>query len=154
MDVEEKKTTNTTLSDLDNNQGKYGIGETHFIPPSSQDLQRKLRSKEVQLFAIGGAIGTCMSIHLHMYDIVEADIHPPATFMQMAAVLPSGGPAGLFLGFIIWGSFMVAVNECFGMICLSTVSVCRLILRKRKWCASFRRHSRLCDSVAFGLTMR
>jgi amino acid transporter len=28
----------------------------------SQHLQRKLRGREVQLFAVGGAIGTCMRI--------------------------------------------------------------------------------------------
>lgn len=32
----------------------------------------------------------------------------------MGSVLPKGGPAGLFLGFMIWGAVMVAVNECFG----------------------------------------
>lgn len=32
----------------------------------------------------------------------------------MGSALPKGGPAGLFLGFMIWGAIMVAVNECFG----------------------------------------
>jgi amino acid permease len=31
------------------------------ITSGSQSLHRSLRGKEVQLFAIGGAIGTCMS---------------------------------------------------------------------------------------------
>lgn len=30
------------------------------IAPNAQSLHRSLRGKEVQLFAIGGAIGTCM----------------------------------------------------------------------------------------------
>lgn len=30
------------------------------IAPNTQSLHRSLRGKEVQLFAIGGAIGTCM----------------------------------------------------------------------------------------------
>lgn len=34
--------------------------------------------------------------------------------MQMAYSLPNGGPAGLFLGFAVYGTVMVAVNECFG----------------------------------------
>lgn len=34
-------------------------GDTATITAGSQALHRKLRSKEVQLFAIGGAIGTC-----------------------------------------------------------------------------------------------
>lgn len=33
---------------------------TELISAGSQDLHRKLGGKEVQLFAVGGAIGTCM----------------------------------------------------------------------------------------------
>jgi len=33
----------------------------------------------------------------------------------MGSALPKGGPAGLFLGFMIWSVVMLAVNECFGM---------------------------------------
>lgn len=62
---------------------------------TSQTLHRKLGSKEVQLFAIGGAIGTSL-------------------YVQMGAALPKGGPAGLFIGFLIWGAVMLCVNECFG----------------------------------------
>lgn len=32
----------------------------------------------------------------------------------MGATLPKGGPAGLFLGFIIYGTIILAVNQCFG----------------------------------------
>ena len=31
----------------------------------------------------------------------------------MGSALPKGGPAGLFLGFVIWAGVMWAVNECF-----------------------------------------
>lgn len=41
----------------------YGVGEVRSLKAGSQNLHRKLRSKEVQLFAIGGAIGTCESLH-------------------------------------------------------------------------------------------
>ena len=34
----------------------------------------------------------------------------------MGSALPKGGPAGLFLGFVIWSVVMLAVNECFGML--------------------------------------
>ncbi|EPE10853.1 general amino acid permease [Ophiostoma piceae UAMH 11346] len=64
------------------------------IQAGSQHLHRKLRSKEVQLFAIGGAIGTSL-------------------YVQMGSALPKGGPAGLFIAFLIWGLVMWAVNECF-----------------------------------------
>lgn len=37
----------------------YGVGEVRSLKAGSQHLYRQLRSKEVQLFAIGGAIGTC-----------------------------------------------------------------------------------------------
>ncbi|KAK8002043.1 hypothetical protein PG991_014265 [Apiospora marii] len=59
----------------------------------SQALHRKLRAREVQMFAIGGAIGTSL-------------------FVQMGSALPKGGPAGLFIAFAIWGRVW-SVNECF-----------------------------------------
>lgn len=31
----------------------------------------------------------------------------------MGATLPKGGPAGLFLGFVVYGTIMLAVNQCF-----------------------------------------
>ncbi|KAJ9294839.1 hypothetical protein DTO271G3_6401 [Paecilomyces variotii] len=82
----------------------YRVGEVGSLKVGSQNLHRKLCSKEVQLFAIGGAIGT-------------------STFVQMGSALSKGGPAGLFLGFIIWGAIMVAVNECFAeMVCYVPIS--------------------------------
>ncbi|KAE8168468.1 amino acid permease/ SLC12A domain-containing protein [Aspergillus tamarii] len=76
-----------------------GVGETEVLSPGSQKLHRKLRGREVQLFAVGGAIGTSL-------------------FVQMGSALPKGGPAGLFLGFIAYGTIVLAVNECFAeMVC-------------------------------------
>ncbi|KAF2642622.1 amino acid permease [Massarina eburnea CBS 473.64] len=83
-----------------NNSASNGSDDVDFGTGSvdetagSQALHRKLRGKEVQLFAIGGAIGTSL-------------------YVQMGSVLPKGGPAGLFIAFVIWGSVMWAVNECF-----------------------------------------
>lgn len=37
-----------------------GSGSLEIVNAGSQHLQHKMRGKEVQLFAIGGAIGTCM----------------------------------------------------------------------------------------------
>lgn len=76
------------------------IGDTQLVSAGSQHLHCKLRSKEVQLFAIGGAIGTSL-------------------YVQMGSALPKGGPAGLLLGFLIWGAVMLCVNECFGKPILS-----------------------------------
>ena len=36
-----------------------------------------------------------------------------ALYVQMGSALPKGGPAGLFIAFLIWGAVMWAVNECF-----------------------------------------
>ncbi|KAI1823971.1 general amino acid permease [Xylaria intraflava] len=64
------------------------------ISAGSQHLHRRLGGKEVQLIAVGGAIGTSL-------------------FVQMGATLPKSGPAGLFLGFVVYGTIMLAVNQCF-----------------------------------------
>ncbi|KAK4503418.1 hypothetical protein PRZ48_004333 [Zasmidium cellare] len=79
------------------------VGSAHLITAGSQQLHRKLGSKEVQLFAIGGAIGTSL-------------------YVQMGSALPKGGPAGLFIGFVIWGAVMLCVNECFAeMVCYAPI---------------------------------
>ena len=85
------KVDSTTLTDTSDPE----IGSTHNVGPGPHDLHRKLNSKQVQLFAIGGAIGTSL-------------------YVQMGSALPKGGPAGLFLGFFVWGCVMLCVNECFG----------------------------------------
>ncbi|KAJ5983045.1 general amino acid permease (agp2) [Penicillium waksmanii] len=64
------------------------------ISAGSQHLHRRLGGKEVQLLAVGGAIGTSL-------------------FVQMGASLPKGGPAGLFLGFVAYGTIVLSVNQCF-----------------------------------------
>ncbi|KAE8153105.1 amino acid permease/ SLC12A domain-containing protein [Aspergillus avenaceus] len=81
--------------------GKYPnhVDEDQLVSAGSQHLHRKLRGREVQLFAVGGAIGTSL-------------------FVQMGAVLPKAGPAGLFIGFMAYGTIIMAVNECFAeMVC-------------------------------------
>ena len=65
----------------------------------AEHLHRQLRGTQVQLFAIGGAIGTSL-------------------FVQMANVLPKSGPAGLFMGFALWATVLWSTNECFAeMVC-------------------------------------
>jgi amino acid transporter len=41
--------------------GNQDVNEGEIVTAGSQHLHRKLRGKEVQLFAVGGAIGTCTS---------------------------------------------------------------------------------------------
>ncbi|OKO94333.1 General amino acid permease AGP2 [Penicillium subrubescens] len=67
---------------------------SELISAGSEHLQRKLGGKEIQLLAVGGAIGTSL-------------------FVQMGASLPKGGPAGLFLGFVVYGTVIWCVNQCF-----------------------------------------
>ncbi|KAI1341770.1 putative general amino acid permease [Xylariaceae sp. FL0016] len=75
-------------------QSDQDAGSVVDVTAGSQALHRKLGGKEVQLFAIGGAIGTSL-------------------YVQMGSALPKGGPAGLFIAFVIWGCVMLCVNECF-----------------------------------------
>ncbi|KAE9976277.1 hypothetical protein EG328_002686 [Venturia inaequalis] len=77
------------------------LGDNVQVPETagSDNLHRKLTGVQVQLFAIGGAIGTSL-------------------FVQMGSVLPKSGPAGLFIGFALWSTVIWAVNECFAeMVC-------------------------------------
>lgn len=75
--------------------GNVEIGETSNISTGSAHLKRELTGKQVQLYAIGAAIGT-------------------GVFVSMGSYLPTGGPAGLLLGFMVWSLVAYGVNECYG----------------------------------------
>lgn len=84
-----------------------------------QDLHRRLGAKEIQLLAIGGAIGTCRHCNTILFSkemYINTRLSFLALFVQMGATLPKGGPAGLFLGFLIYGTVMLCVNQCFGIL--------------------------------------
>ncbi|ESK89860.1 general amino acid permease [Moniliophthora roreri MCA 2997] len=69
---------------------------SHHSPEDSyrdDQTHRKLKSRHIQLIGIGGTIGT-------------------ALFVQIGSALTKGGPASLFLGFTIWCTFILAVNNC------------------------------------------
>ncbi|KAL1642523.1 hypothetical protein SLS61_009674 [Didymella pomorum] len=91
---EQEKGPATTLGLDRSDTSASGMGIVTDMPSGAQSLHRSLRGKEVQLFAIGGAIGTSL-------------------YVQMGSALPKGGPAGLFIAFLLWGGVMWAVNECF-----------------------------------------
>ncbi|KAL0571212.1 general amino acid permease agp2 [Marasmius crinis-equi] len=57
------------------------------------DTRRKLKSRHIQLIGIGGTIGTSL-------------------FVQIGASLTKGGPGNLFLGFVVWCTFIMAINGC------------------------------------------
>ncbi|KAL4790968.1 amino acid permease/ SLC12A domain-containing protein [Aspergillus venezuelensis] len=77
-----------------NRKSPDAVETGQLISAGSQHLHRRLGGKEIQLFAVGGAIGTSL-------------------YVQMGASLPKGGPAGLFLGFVLYGTIVLAVNQCF-----------------------------------------
>lgn len=52
--------------------GDVAHGTSSHINSGSQALHRNLRGKEVQLFAIGGAIGTCKSVLSHKSAAIVA----------------------------------------------------------------------------------
>ncbi|KAJ4497910.1 general amino acid permease AGP2 [Lentinula lateritia] len=60
---------------------------------SSDHTHRKLKSRHIQLMAIGGTIGT-------------------ALFVQIGQALAEGGPASLFMAFTLWSTFILAINNC------------------------------------------
>ncbi|KAF2416533.1 putative general amino acid permease [Tothia fuscella] len=83
----------------DSSSDAKSVAEGQIASAGSNHLQRKLRGTQVQLFAIGGAIGTSL-------------------FVQMGNLLPKAGPGGLFVGFALWSTVQWAVNECFAeMVC-------------------------------------
>ena len=45
----------------------HDLLEGELVSAGSQHLHRKLRGREVQLFAVGGAIGTCTSTHMILH---------------------------------------------------------------------------------------
>ncbi|OKL62475.1 hypothetical protein UA08_02556 [Talaromyces atroroseus] len=72
---------------------------SELLSAGSENLHRTLGGKEIQMLAVGGAIGTC-----ELYQILREG---------MGASLTKGGPAGLFLGFVFYSSVIWSVNQCF-----------------------------------------
>ncbi|CAG8955995.1 hypothetical protein HYFRA_00008851 [Hymenoscyphus fraxineus] len=69
--------------DSDSNSGQVAADSTH----------RQLRPRHIQLIGIGGTIGT-------------------AIFVQIGRGLLNGGPGSLFLAFLIWCTFILAMTKC------------------------------------------
>lgn len=59
----ENDTPSVSASPFPGHDHDFVHGTTTTTTSGSQALRRTLRGKEVQLFAIGGAIGTCTIIH-------------------------------------------------------------------------------------------
>ncbi|KAL4936390.1 hypothetical protein BDV06DRAFT_216705 [Aspergillus oleicola] len=74
--------------------GRYGESQPN-RKSADAAVSGELMRKEIQLFPVGGANGTSL-------------------YVQIRASLPKGGPAGLFLGFVLYETIVLAVNQCFG----------------------------------------
>jgi hypothetical protein len=65
----------------------YDVGVGSIDPTAgSQALHRKLRGKEVQMFAIGGAIGTCKDLNPRTHEVTWA-FQLSTTRVQFSAYL-------------------------------------------------------------------
>ncbi|OQO13216.1 hypothetical protein B0A48_01444 [Cryoendolithus antarcticus] len=63
------------------------------IAENTDQLQRRLGNRQIQLIAIGGSIGT-------------------ALFVSIGGGLVRGGPASLFLAYLVYACFLGLVNNC------------------------------------------
>lgn len=69
------------------------VGDVHETSGNTDQLQRRLGNRHIQLIAIGGSIGTGLFINIGMG-------------------LAKGGPGSLLIGLIILCCFMALVNNC------------------------------------------
>ncbi|KAJ3843201.1 general amino acid permease AGP2 [Lentinula raphanica] len=69
------------------------ISDSQISSESHDHTHRKLKSRHIQLMAIGGSIGT-------------------ALFVQIGQALTEGGPGDLFVAFSLWATFILAINNC------------------------------------------
>ncbi|KAJ8095985.1 general amino acid permease agp2 [Marasmius tenuissimus] len=83
----------TEKDDVDTSSVHAATPTGDSTPGLNDNTKRKLKSRHIQLIGIGGTIGT-------------------ALFVQIGSALTKGGPASLFLGFTIWCTFILAVNNC------------------------------------------
>jgi amino acid transporter len=85
-DMEEKPKYEGTVDDDTN----YDVGE---VFDNTDQLQRHLGNRQIQLIAIGGSIGT-------------------AVFVSINSGLYHGGPGSLFLAYAIYAMMLGLVNNC------------------------------------------
>lgn len=74
----------------------YSQDEGEAVPAGSQELHRKLRGRQVQLFAIGGAIGTCTLIIKtpHLERGVTTDMEAQLSSCKWEQFFPKEGQQG------------------------------------------------------------
>ena len=87
MDVNEPKKHGDYVQEA--GSGDYQHGESH---DNSDDLQRHLGNRQIQLIAIGGSIGT-------------------ALFVSIGGALNKAGPLGMLLAYTLYSCVMGLVNN-------------------------------------------
>lgn len=85
MSIEEPKKYDGYVHDDDMHQGE--------MKENTDDLQRHLGNRQIQLIAIGGSIGT-------------------ALFVSIGGALNKAGPAGMLIAYLVHACFMGLVNNC------------------------------------------
>lgn len=73
--------------------GSDDVTEGHVPLDNQSQLKRNLGNRQIQLIAVGGSIGT-------------------ALFVSIASGLTSGGPASLFIAYILYCCLLGLVNNC------------------------------------------
>lgn len=99
QDLKDKKSTvDETL------EPTYSLPQEGEIKDNKDNLQRHLGNRQIQLLAIGGAVGT-------------------ALFVSIGNGLAAGGPGSLFIAYTMWCFVVASVNNCITeMVTLQPVS--------------------------------
>lgn len=92
MDDDSKMTERKLAAADDNLSRVYSAPQPGTVSDNSDDLQRHLGNRQIQLLAIGGAVGT-------------------ALFISIGNGLAAGGPGSLFIAFFLWCFVVAAVNN-------------------------------------------
>lgn len=92
MDEEGKMTDRKLAAPDDNLSRVFSAPQPGTISDNSDDLQRHLGNRQIQLLAIGGAVGT-------------------ALFISIGNGLAAGGPGSLFIAYLLWCFVVASVNN-------------------------------------------
>lgn len=92
MDHDSKLTERKLVPADDNLSPVFSGPQPGTVSDNDDGLQRHLGNRQVQLLAIGGAVGT-------------------ALFISIGNGLAAGGPGSLFIAFFLWGFVVASVNN-------------------------------------------
>lgn len=92
MDDDSKKTERKLAAADDNLSHVFSAPQSGTVSDNSDGLQRHLGNRQIQLLAIGGAVGT-------------------ALFISIGNGLAAGGPGSLFIAYVLWCFVVASVNN-------------------------------------------